>query len=136
MFLSFKFFMLNNSTMIMINTYQWSDSDFRLCEKFTEQKDQTASHWFKKFELEMIEYILDNQITVSLAHYFRTLNAFLTKEIVIWAETDIKMMILLKESSSMQDTVIRFKIKFLEQFSEFLVETESVSFYMKISELK
>ena len=32
--------------------------------------------------------------------------------------------------------IARFKIKFLEQFSEFLVKTEFVSFYMKISELK
>src|SRR5438034_10328268 len=46
------------------------------------------------------------------------------------------MMILLKESSPTQDTVVRFKIKFLEQFSESLVKTEFISFYMKISELK
>src|SRR5947207_13413308 len=46
------------------------------------------------------------------------------------------MMILLKEPSPTQDMIARFKIKFLEQFSESLVETEPVSFYMKISELK
>src|SRR5947207_11046361 len=46
------------------------------------------------------------------------------------------MMILLKEYNSIQDTIGRFKIKFLEQFSESLIETESVSFYTKISELK
>ena len=46
------------------------------------------------------------------------------------------MMILLKESSSTQDMIIRFKIKFLEQFSESLVETEFILFYTEISELK
>src|SRR5436190_18756795 len=46
------------------------------------------------------------------------------------------MMILLKESSSMQDMIVRFKIKFLEQFSESLIETESVFFYTEISKLK
>ena len=41
---SSEFFMLDNSAMIMTDTYQQSDSDFRLCEKFTEQKNQTTSH--------------------------------------------------------------------------------------------
>ena len=54
----------------------------------------------------------------------------------MWAEIDVEMIILLKKSSSMQDMIIRFKIKFLEQFSEFFVETESVFFYTEISELK
>ena len=46
------------------------------------------------------------------------------------------MMILLKESNSIQDTIARFKIKFLKQFSRLLVKTELISFYIKISELK
>src|SRR5436190_20586295 len=40
---SSEFFMLDNSAMIMTDTYQQSDSDFRLCREFTGQKDQTAS---------------------------------------------------------------------------------------------
>ena len=40
----FKFLMLNTSTTrTMTDTYQQSDSDFRLCEEFSEQKDQSTS---------------------------------------------------------------------------------------------
>ena len=84
----------------------------------------------------MIRYVPDDQTAVSPAHYLRMLNALLVEETVMWAETDVEMMILLKEPNPTQNTVVKFKIKFLEQFSESLVETEFILFYMKISELK
>ena len=33
-----------SATRIMTNMHQQSDSDFRLCEEFTDQKDQLTSH--------------------------------------------------------------------------------------------
>ena len=84
----------------------------------------------------MIEYVSNDQTAVFLTCYFRMLNTLLTKKTVTWAEIDVEMMILLKESSSTQDMIIRFKIKFLEQFSKSFVETEFILFYTEISELK
>ena len=69
--------------MIMMDTYQQSGPDFRLCGEFTGQEDQTASCWLKKFELEMTGYISESQATVLSAHYFRMLNALLAEEAVM-----------------------------------------------------
>ena len=57
----FESLMLNASTTkTMMNMYQWSDSNFRLCEEFLRQKDQSMNHWLKKFELKMIRYVLND----------------------------------------------------------------------------
>ena len=64
------------------------------------------------------------------------MDALLVEKAATWAKTNIEMVTLLKELNSIQDTIIRFKTKFLKQFSESLIKIESVSFNIKILELR
>ena len=117
-------------------TYQLVSFTFVFCDIFFDQNNISTSRWLKKFEHEMSDYKTVVIDAISADKYFESINMLFIDDVANWSESHSDAIRLLNDSVFIQFTVISFKSLLCERFFSKIVEIISVSFDVKLTELR
>ena len=122
------------STSVICFVMAVNSSDFALCRSFNEKNDQSVTQWLKKLEWELKRHFSTEFI--DSADFLQAVNLLLTDNTAVWAEITSLITELLKTSASTANTVMQFKMLFIQQYSNKVSEVSVVHFNSEIADLQ